>query len=188
MDEYNDLVLDDGSVISEVLDRLRNGAIKKFRTEGTYNEFKLIVSVAFPPMVNAKHWKRNKGVLGVKDLLTISDEALALIVLENNYEEWIDIAKGKEIDKRKRKTKYTHGGQRRDGTKKGWSLEGRKRFNSIFQYIKVEREQAISKDRESKLTVEWAPQPNSDADKTNCDEEEGDKEEDFVPMTEFDFV
>ena len=111
--------LDDGLVFSEVLERLKKKSIDKFRTEGTYNKFKMIVSVSFPPMVSSKHWKRNKGELEVSNLLTVSDESLALIVLEDNYEEWIERAMGKELDKKNRKTKYTHGGHRNDGTRKG---------------------------------------------------------------------
>lgn len=188
LDENNDLVMDEGSVVSEVLGRLERGTIEMFRTDGTYNEFKLIVNVCFPPMVPAKHWKQNKGEVAVTDLLTISDEALALIVLENNYEEWIDRAKGVEVHKKSRKTKYTHGGQKKNGTRKGWSLEGRQRFNTIFTAIKLERDQATSREREDRLKKEWAPKK----DKGNNEEEGSDEvnvEEDdsFVPMTDFDF-
>ena len=188
LNDENELVLDEGSVLSEVLERLKKGTVDKFRTEGTYNEFKFIVSVCFPPLVSAKHWKRNKGVVAVSDLLTLSDEALALIVLENNYEEWIDIAKGIEIDKKNRKTKYTHGGQRNNGTKKGWSLEGRERFNTIFTNVKVERERAESKQRENRLMTEWGPKKKTSEDSTtNADKELNEEEEQYQPMTDFDF-
>ena len=160
MDENNKLELDDGSVLAEVLERLKTKSIDKFRNDGTYNEFKMIVSVSFPPMVSSKHWKRNKGELEVSNLLTVSDESLALIVLENNYEEWVERAMGKAVDKQNRKTKYTHGGQRKDGTRKGWSLEGRKRFNTIFTNIKIERDRLISKEREERLLKEWKSEGN----------------------------
>lgn len=188
MDDNNDLVMDEGSVISEVLGRLERGTVEMFRTDGTYNEFKLIVNVCFPPMVPAKHWKQNKGELAVRNLLTISDEALALIVLENNYEEWIDKAKGVEVDKKRRKTKYTHGGQKKDGTRKGWSLEGRQRFNTIFTAIKLERDRATSKNREDRLMKEWAKKKDKpDNEKQGSDEVNAEKEDSFVPMTDFDF-
>ena len=189
LDENNKLELDDGSVLAEVLQQLKTKSIEKFRTEGTYNEFKMIVSVSFPPMVSSKHWKRNKGELEVSNLLTVSDESLALIVLENNYEEWIETAMGKDIDKSNRKTKYTHGGQRHDGTRKGWSLEGRKRFNIIFTTIKTERDRKQSKDREEKLLQEWKNEGGKKKDSKDGDNEVemNNEEEQFIPMSEFDF-
>lgn len=122
----------------------------------------------------------------MRDLLTLSDEALSLIVLENTYEEWIDKAKGIEINKGKRKTKYTHGGQRNNGTRKGWSLEGRKRFNTIFTTVKVERGRAESRLREDRLMKEWAPKEKS-TDSTNDKNGLNEEEEVFQPMTDFDF-
>lgn len=190
LNENNKLELDDGSVLSEVLERLEKKKIQNFRTDGTYNEFKMIVSVAFPPMVSCKHWKRNRGELEVSNLLTVSDESLALIVLENNHEEWIDLAMGKELDKKKRKTKYTHAGQRKDGTRKGWSLEGRKRFNMIFTAIKTKRDRAMSREREERLLKEWRKEDSKKKDSTDGTNQAVDKnneEEQYVPMTDFDF-
>ena len=191
LDENNKLELDDGSVLSEVLDRLGKNTVEYFRNDGTYNEFKLIVSVAFPPMVSCKHhWKRNRGELEVSNLLTVSDESLALIVLENNHEEWIDVAMGRELDKKKRKTKYTHAGQRKDGTRKGWSLEGRKRFNTIFTAIKTERDRVTSRERDERLLKEWRKEDSKDkssTDGTNQAVDTNNEEEQYVPMTDFDF-
>ena len=119
-------------------------------------------------------------------MLTLSDEALLLIVLENNYEEWIDKAKGIEINKAKRKTKYTHGGQRNNGTRKGWSLEGRKRFNTIFTNVQVERGRAQSRLREDRLMKEWAPKEKS-TDSINDENGMNEEDEVFQPMTDFDF-
>ena len=190
LNENNKLELDDGSVLSEVLEQLEKKKIQNFRTNGTYNEFKMIVSVAFPPMVSCKHWKRNRGELEVSNLLTVSDESLALIALENNHEEWIDLAMGKELDKKKRKTKYTHAGQRKDGTRKGWSLEGRKRFNMIFTAIKTKRDRAMSREREERLLKEWRKEDSKKKDSTDGTNQAVDKnneEEQYVPMTDFDF-
>ena len=99
------------------------------------------------------------------DLLTISDEAFALLVLENNFDRWIDIfekygclPKGK-VDpvtgNRKREhfsnvaTKYTEGGIKFEPQKqgeivpvqvgKGWSDKGIERFNELFDIVEEDR-------------------------------------------------
>ena len=95
---------------------------------------------------------------------------------------------GKECDKNNRKTKYTHRGQQNDGTRKGWSLEGKKRFKTIFTNIKIERERLTSKEREERLLKEWRNEAGEQKDTTNGSEVEiGSEEEQYVPMTEFDF-
>lgn len=161
--EDNEVEFDEGSPMSELTGRLRNNEIEWLRTSGTFNDFKLCASMCFPPMVPAKHWKMNRSEVGISSLLTVADEALALVILENNFEEWIEIAKGKrsgnngrtDTRNKNRLTKYTHGGSRKDGTRKGWSLAGRKRFNDIFSAIKTERTKAVSKERERRLKEEW---------------------------------
>ena len=69
-------------------------------------------------------------------------------MLENNCKEWIEKAKGKKIGKDSQLTKYTNLGIRHNGTRKGWSLQGLKRFNDTFKAVTLERQQETSKDRE----------------------------------------
>lgn len=175
--------------MTEIISRLNRNGIEKFRTEGTGSEFNTIVSICFPPMVNAKHWKTNKASVEVSELLTVSDEALALIVLENNYKEWIEKAKGNIIDKKKRLTRYTHGGQNHNGTKKGWSMEGKKRYNEIFTAIRLERTRPTSKSREQTLMKQW---DRGNRETASGMDREGSEDMDennasFTPMTDFDF-
>lgn len=147
--------MESAPVLGEIKERLDKETIEKYRTEGTYNEFKAIVRICLKSMISAKHWKMNKARLELSGLMTVADEALALVILENNYKEWIEKAKGNKIDKKNRLTKYTNKGLRHNGTKKGWSLSGLKRFNTIFKAIKLEREREASKTREVQLLEEW---------------------------------
>ena len=87
---------------------------------------------------------------------TASDEAFALLLLENNYERWVDIyvkSKGIPIQRRGDRTKridsdiqpkYTRGGIKFSGDKvtnktKGWTNEGIQRFNILYQYVRNDR-------------------------------------------------
>ena len=139
-EETKELELPQNDPITGIITRAENSTMEKLRTEGTYEEFRMCASLCLPACLNAKHWKRNKSSIVLSDFISISDEALAYIVLENNIEEWKDIAKGIEVRSRaskNRKTKYTHGGNNSNGTRKGWSVKGLKRFNEIFQEIKI---------------------------------------------------
>ncbi len=89
-------------------------------------------------------------------LCTVSDEAFALLLLENSYSRWLDIyqlQKGEVTPKRGQKrrefesdvpTKYTKGGIVYDKTvknndPKGWSAEGIQRYNELYDKVKKDR-------------------------------------------------
>ena len=142
-------------------------------------------------MVSAKHWKMNRGKLEISGLMTVADEALALVVLENNYKEWIEKAKGNKIDNKNRLTKYTNRGLRHNGTRKGWSLSGLKRFNTIFKAIKLEREREASKTREVQLLDEYKAGDNDGRSHNRGDEDmsedEAAEQEVFVSESDFNY-
>ena len=97
-----------------------------------------------------------------KHMCTVSDEACTLLLLENNFDRWVDVHKNKKegstrIDlaitnkdeKRKRKwesdvsPKYTEGGicysDARKLTHRGWKEEGIQRFNILCGLVKQNR-------------------------------------------------
>ena len=89
-------------------------------------------------------------------LCSISDEAFALLLLENSFKRWLDLFsnhKGPVMQQRGVKqrefqsdvpTMYTRGGIKYDKTSvtqsvKGWSAEGIVRFNTLFDLVKCNR-------------------------------------------------
>ncbi len=91
-----------------------------------------------------------------QNLCTISDEAFALLLLENSFDRWLDIFlnnKGPVMQRRGIKqrafqsdvpTLYTRGGIKYDKTEmeqsvKGWSEEGIARFNALFDQVIADR-------------------------------------------------
>lgn len=145
-------------------------------------------------MVNKQSWKNNHQHVNISSIITIADETLALLVLENNFLEWMELAKGKEIDKKSRMTKYTHGGNNKDGTKKGWTLEGKLRFNEIFDQTQLEREKRESKQMEARIKTMWynenpTNQRNNNItnNETSTEQQELElREQQYVPRTDFD--
>ena len=153
--EDQDIDLEDAPILKPIIERLENNTIHLFRTEASYPEFKMIVEICYKAMIHSQHWKRNHTDLEISGMLQIADETLALIVLENNYLEWQEIANGRKVDKDNRLTKYTNKGLRHNGTKKGWTSNGMKRFNTIFERLKLDREKEESKLREKELMEDW---------------------------------
>ena len=188
-EETKELELPENDPITGIVKRAESSAIDKLRMEGTYEEFKLCSSLCLPACLKAKHWKRNKSSIVLSDFISVSDEALAYIVLENNIEEWKDIATGIEVRSRaskNRKTKYTHGGNNSNGTRKGWSIKGLKRFNHIFQEIKLKRDTTESKGKEKKLLEEWSAGMTADRNNSDDSSDEEEKEE-LIIASDFDF-
>jgi hypothetical protein len=91
-----------------------------------------------------------------KTLCTVSDEAFALLLLENSFDRWIDIyrlRKGQVTPKQGQKhrefesdipTKYTEGGivynqTDKNNDPKGWSALGIKRYNELFEIVRKDR-------------------------------------------------
>ena len=96
----------------------------------------------------------------------MSDEAFALLLLENSFDRWVDLYKQYSgIAKQQRGSKdrgfqsevpprYTSGGIKYETNEvsqsfKGWSDDGRLRFNALFDHVKQDR-----RDNRS-FEVEW---------------------------------
>lgn len=147
-------------------------------------------------MTGREEWKLNHRKIHLSNFITIADEALALVVLENNLAEWTAQITNNETSppKKRRKTKYTGNGVREDGTKKGWSLEGKRRFNDIYDNVEKARAMAMSKDMEEKLMKEWDDEwkksDKKEKERSNSNEELNEQrmreEEEFVPRNGFD--
>jgi len=99
------------------------------------------------------------------DLCTVSDEAFALLLLENSWDKWSDLYKRDPMSLVPRRggrgkanlassimTKYTKGGYKfvdtdngsavvptSFGSNKGWSVEGMKRYNELFDLVEADR-------------------------------------------------
>ena len=81
----------------------------------------------------------------LSNFVTISDEAFALLTFENQEERWSDMYEKKQT-KTDKKAKYTDGGNGKNLPEKGanrkgmgWTAEGWKRFNVLYDAIEIER-------------------------------------------------
>jgi len=119
----------------------------------------MFFSYFIPSMGRKTDWRMN--VLNAKcenDITTNSNEAFALLCLENQWDRWFDIFcinDGKIVSRRrqkrahsesKKKPKYTRGGITYIGLKKedhdsekGWSSEGIARDNQLYEFVAQDR-------------------------------------------------
>jgi hypothetical protein len=85
-------------------------------------------------------WKSRKRNETMMNLATPTDEALALLILENALEKWTNMAKLAAGTKTTVKTKYTRANAKGGSTKYGgWTTAGKKRFNQLVEMVKQDR-------------------------------------------------
>jgi hypothetical protein len=85
-----------------------------------------------------KNWKKFEWTLLGTKMATVSDEAMALLLLDNSWKRWKDKAEGKSKDEWEA-PKYTLTEKGSNTTKK-WSAKGMERYNELYEDIKVERD------------------------------------------------
>jgi hypothetical protein len=130
----------------------------------THDSFEDFYKNFVPAVVGKNKFKARMDAPVNQDnaMCTISDEACAMLLLENNYDRWIDVHKNKiegrtiadpalahSDEKRKRKwesnvcPKYTDGGiiytDKRQTTHKGWKDAGIQRFNQLCVIVQEDR-------------------------------------------------
>ena len=113
-------------------------------------------------------WRQNYRKDLVSSAFTISDEAFAFLVLDNNREYWklcyemgehnIPVvegtsASGRSHKRRKIDTKYTKRGSA--GGTQGWNQEGIDTYNILLKEVMNSRNKSESRDLEVKLKKQW---------------------------------
>lgn len=101
-------------------------------------------------VIGKNYYKYHKRDKLMSQYVTVSDEALAILIFENNIDTWIDMANNGNTKKSRVNRKYTNGGasQGEIGSScryQGWSSEGIIRFNELFDLVKIDRLSAAAK-------------------------------------------
>jgi hypothetical protein len=104
-------------------------------------------------VVGSTNWKRNCARLLLSKIATVSDEAFAQLVYENNFCKWNYMHINGDKNDQTIGTKWTCGGpdQRHSKNKKfcGWSRAGLEQLNK--NYVKVQRDRRDDRNFERKL-------------------------------------
>ncbi len=217
------------SPLEEVIKIAKERKVEFMRQRLDNEGFKVYVEIFLKSTVRKRDWRLNHLRKNVRQFVTIADESLALIILENNIEEWIYEAEEKKRaaterstttmrneneggsgeeeygstagngdtvgmqrssnNKKRKKTRslYTHGGINPDGTKKGWTVEGIRRYNQIMRKTKVYRLDSRYTGMEDELREMWKRQCKKDMPDQHRGTPAQDGDEDIEePLTEFD--
>jgi hypothetical protein len=84
-------------------------------------------------VVGRRVWKKNSDLVPLRLFVTASDEAFAMLVLENNAEKWIDEIENPGRSRKERSlSRYTEGIKESTSPNK-WGKEGIQRFLELFE-------------------------------------------------------
>ena len=97
------------------------------------------------------NWRYKAYSTLISDIFTDSDEALCMLLIENNASDYVKVMNNKtKISRNFAQPKYT----KMDNTSKkfkGWNRKGIQRFNVLVRAVKVSRESSCSKEMEIEL-------------------------------------
>jgi len=116
----------------------------RHNTTGVYFEF---LEYFVSSVTGKNHFKYHRCDKLLSEYVTVCDEALAILIFENNIDTWKDLYL-KNITKNSTvRKKYTNGGSSKGDTAssrkyQGWSSEGIDRFNELFDLVKADRSSA----------------------------------------------
>jgi hypothetical protein len=128
-----------------------NKKLARLRIEDV-NAFNTFTVLCLRHTVGVMTWRLKHRKFVISDIFSISDEALALVILENNAQVWKDKAFGTVTAS----TKARYMRKSRDGSvRKDWSDEGKIRFNNIFSQVREMRPFSLSTTNENTLRSLW---------------------------------
>jgi hypothetical protein len=150
------------------------------------------LSVFLKHGVGAKNWNQCHLRQVVSKYCTPSTEAYVLLVLQNNYNRWMDRAENPmKPNKELAESLFTNGGiSRRGGNASskrggGWSSDGIKRFNELVLLVK--------NDRKTRLDFELALQAKMTEENhvksweyRSIENHEAEEEEEVIAVNDFD--
>ena len=126
-------------------------------------------------VVGIRHFDKHKCHDPISKYITISDEAFAVLTLENNWDRWSSMAAKNEWKDSEIHSKWTTSNEKRKEVSmnqdaeesdsdevtpqakrfRGWSARGIARYNQIFSEIKEERTKQNYKEFEDYCTTEF---------------------------------
>ena len=103
------------------------------------------ISYFVSAVIGRMDYRKKSCSMLLSNYATVSDEAFALLSLENNFETWMDMGHTGNTKNSTVPCKYTNGGKSecknaRSQHNKGWSDEGLCRFNDLFDLVEKNRE------------------------------------------------
>ena len=143
--------------------------------------FETFINYCLIHFTTSMNWRYKACESLISDIFTESDEALCILLIENNASDYGKMQREqRKIGRKESKPKYT----KVDSIQKrfkGWSKKAIKRFNLIVKDIKKYRDTSTSRDMECELRLRYRrlsglQDDNDDKDDSNTDSEESDSD------------
>ena len=118
------------------------------------------------------NWRYKAYSTLISDIFTDSDEALCMLLIENNTSDYVKVMNNKtKISRKFAQPKYT----KMDNTSKkfkGWNRKGIQRFNVLVRAVKLSRESSCSKEMEIELKSRYQKISGRNINNDNYDSNE----------------
>ena len=116
-----------------------------------FETFKTFVSCCLIHFTTSLNWRYNASNTCISDIFTESDEALCILLIENNAHDYSKMYhERRKIGRKEAKPRYTKV-ESVDKKFKGWDRRGIRRFNQIVAAVKKNRELSSSVEMELRL-------------------------------------
>ena len=110
------------------------------------------------PVVGKRHFESNNWQLIFKEYCTISDEAFALLVFENNYNRWLNMALNNNWTESSVRPEYTTGGNTNQTPKLVKASKVNKKGNQSKSGLKPEEEEVHENNSSTSMYQGWSIQ------------------------------
>ena len=164
----------DGKNLPNEYEPALKGGLMDLRN-GDYNDvLAFIMMHCFKAPLMRQSWDLDSKLKCVSAFVTIYDEAIVYLMIENSLMMWDEMcARGVKSKDCERKPKYTSS----RGKNVGWSYEGMKRFNELIKCVKDQRARGMGYEVEKMVLARMSVNPrgvmSGDGDEvTNVLEEE----------------
>ena len=118
-------------------------------------------------------WRLGRIKTFVSQLFTKYDEALALLILENNCAGIIDIVEEVAADKKTINTRYTCRGFKKSDGGQGWTEEGMMRFSELAEIVESSRRHGLRADIERRIKESYLVKRKVDDTSDGEDDNDG---------------
>ena len=142
--------------------------------------FRTFVSCCLIHFTTSMNWRYKACNSCISEIFTESDEALCILLIENNATDYAKMFQVKrKIGRKEARPKYTKV-ECVDRKFKGWDRRGIRRFNNIVAAVKKNRELNTSKEMEMELKASYAKLAGNNPELDNGTCEESDDELDDI--------
>ena len=117
--------------------------------------FSTFINICLVYFCSLMNWRYTTYNTVVSDIFTESDEALYMLLLENNvddYKQLVDLKR--KLTRKEARPKYTKDSNVNENSK-GWSRKGIKRYNDLIKVARLGRMTEVSKEMEIELKMKY---------------------------------